>query len=78
MQVRTEMEICMNSICERRTVIVLTRENGGLWLADLVTVLSGWTLRSSRTGQTNRTLDAVATSRTLRPFLALKEQGHLL
>lgn len=45
-----------------------------VWLTDLVTILSGWTLRSSRPGQTNRTLDAVTTSRTLRPFLTLEDK----
>lgn len=46
-----------------------------MWLAYLVTVLSGWTLRSSRTRQTDGTLDTITTSRTLRPFLTLKEGG---
>lgn len=48
-----------------------------VWLTDLVTILSGWALRSSRPRQTNRTLDTVTTSRTLRPFLTLEEQRHL-
>lgn len=43
-------------------------------LPDLVTILSWWALRTSRTRQANRTLDTITASRTLGPFLALKEQ----
>lgn len=49
-----------------------------MWLTDLVTILSRWTLGSRRPRQTNRTLDTVTTSWTLRPFLTLEEQQHLL
>lgn len=42
--------------------------------ADLVAVFSRWSLRSSRTGQTNRALDTITASRTLGPFLALKKR----
>lgn len=34
-------------------------------------------MRASRTRQTNRTLDTITTSRTLRPFLTLAEQEHV-
>lgn len=41
-------------------------------MTDLVTVLTRWPLGSSRSRQTNRTLNSITTSRTLRTFFSLE------
>lgn len=48
--------------------------NTMLGVTDLVTVLTRWPLGSSRSGQTNRTLNSITTSRTLRTFFPLEAQ----
>lgn len=42
-------------------------------MTDLVTILSRWTLGSSRPRQTNRSLNSITTSWTLRAFLTLEK-----
>ena len=44
-------------------------------MAHLITILPRWTLGSSRSRQTHRTLDTITTSRTLRPSLTLEAFG---